>query len=112
MTKPYSPEARYGTRVALCAAIFLIGLFCSNVPRALAQGGAEYDSERKLAFQLLQSGKFTEAQQKFEKLAALNSSDGQVQFGLGFSLLATSKNISDAATRRQARLRARNALVR
>jgi tetratricopeptide (TPR) repeat protein len=99
-------------RLALCVLVALVGLLLCASARILAQGGNEIDAERKLAFQLLQDGKFAEAQQKFEKLAAANPSDGQAQFGLGFSVMATSKNISDEAARRQARIRARNALLR
>jgi len=99
-------------RVALLCALFVCGLIWSSVPGALAQGAGDYEAERKLAFQLLENGKFEEAQVKFEKLATANPTDGQVQFGLGFSILATSKNITDEAARRQARLRARAALLR
>ena len=92
--------------LTLCALLFT-GLLLYTVPNTLAQG-----SERDGAFQLLQEGKFAEAQEKFEKLAAANPSDGQVMFGLGFSLLATSKNIKDDAARRQARIRARNMFLK
>ena len=92
----------YGKLVALCA-VFLVGLLCGNVSRAHAQGGTDYQSERQLAFQLFEGGKFAEAQAKFEKLAAANSSDGAVMFGLGMTQLATSKNIKDPEARRQAR---------
>jgi tetratricopeptide (TPR) repeat protein len=79
-------------------------------PRSPSQ--TDTNAERALAFDLLREGKFAEAQQKFEKLTAANPSDGNSQFGLGHSLLATSKNISDEQQRRQARIRARNALLR
>lgn len=91
--------------ILLCLSLTVVA------PRAPAQSG-EYIAERQGALQLLQQGKFAEAQEKFEKLAAANPSDGQVMFGLGFSLLATSKNIKDDTARRQARIRARNALLR
>lgn len=93
--------------IAFCVAI-LIGL----APCAFAQDAGSTQSEREQAFQLLHSGKFVEAQEKFEKLAAANPSDAQVMFGLGFAITATSKNIKDADARRQARIRARNTLLR
>jgi tetratricopeptide (TPR) repeat protein len=93
-------------RTTLCALLF-VGLLLHVAPNSLAQG-----SERDSAFQLLQEGKFVEAQEKFEKLAAANPADGQIMFGLGFSILATSKNIKDDAARRQARIRARNMFLK
>jgi tetratricopeptide (TPR) repeat protein len=79
---------------------------------AAAQTPNSVAAERERGFQLLQEGKFADAQKIFEKLVAANPNDGQAQFGLGFSLTATSKNIADEAARRQARLRARNAMLR
>jgi len=79
---------------------------------AAAQTSNSVAAERERGFQLVQEGKFAEAQQAFEKLVAANPNDGQAQFGLGYTLMATSKNIADDAARRQARVRARNALLR
>jgi len=110
MTKQNS-LSRYGKRFLLCAA-FLAALVSYCQPHVFAQGAADYETDRKQAFQLLQSGNFAEALVKFEKLAAANSSDGTVQFGLGFSILATSKSMTDDAARQQARVRARAAFVR
>lgn len=93
----------------------LLGVCAFALVLGTATGGyAQTDSsrERELAFQLLRDGKFAEAQQKFEKLAAANPSDGNSQFGLGFCLIATSKNISDENQRRKERIRARNLLLR
>ena len=98
-------------KVALCA-IVMLGLLLCIVPHTFAQGANDTEAERNSAFQLLQEGKFAEAQGKFEKLAVANPSDGQVMFGLGFTMLATSKNIKEDEARRQARIRARNYLLK
>ena len=95
-------------RLALC--VFTVVLMFAAVPRSFAQ--TDNVRERQLAFELLRQGKFAEAQEKFEKLIAANPSDGDAHFGLGYSLIATSKNIKDENTRRQTRIRARNALLR
>ena len=90
----------------------LIGVTILMATIAAAQTLSNVAAERERGFQLLQEGKFAEAQKVFEMLVAANPNDGQAQFGLGFSLTATSKNIADETARRQARVRARNALLR
>ena len=92
--------------------LLLIGATILAAITAGAQTPNNGAAERERGFQLLQAGKFAEAQAVFEKLVAANPNDGEAQFGFGFSLVATSKNITDDAARRQARLRARNALLR
>src|SRR5438128_348555 len=65
--------------------VVLGGLLLSLVlfagPNVRAQGGS--DSDRTRALQLLRDGKFADAQQILEKLAAANPSDADVQFSLG-----------------------------
>jgi tetratricopeptide (TPR) repeat protein len=78
-------------------------------PARFAQNAPTDDRAR--AFQLLHEGKFSDAQALLEKLAVTNPSDADVQFGLGFAILATSKNIKDDANRRRERVRARNLLL-
>ena len=85
--------------IGVCA----LALIFTSATRSFAQ--ADIDNERQAGFKLLREGKFAEAQQKFEKLTAANPSDGNSQFGLGYCLIATSKNISDENQRRQARIR-------
>ena len=94
-------------RLVLCT---LTALLFTAAPISFAQTDSQ--QERARAFALLQEGKFAEAQEKFEKLIAANPSDGDSHFGLGYSLFATAKNIGDENTRRQTRIRARNALLR
>ena len=110
MTRQNSTQ--YKNRIAACLLVLLGLILCNTPPSAHAQTATDYETERKLAAKLLQDGKFTEAQEKFEKLTALNPSDGYAQFGLGMTLLATSKNIKDDEARRKARIRARNSLLR
>jgi tetratricopeptide (TPR) repeat protein len=92
--------------------LLLIGATILVATAATAQTPNPATAELERGFQLLQAGKFADAQAIFEKLAAANPNDGQAQFGLGFSLTATSKNIANEVTRRQVRVRARNALLR
>jgi tetratricopeptide (TPR) repeat protein len=92
--------------------LLLIGATFLAATIAGAQTPNPGDADLARGFQLLQAGKFADAQAVFEKLVAANPNNGQAQFGLGFSLAATSKNITNEVTRRQARLRARNALLR
>jgi len=85
-------------------------LLMSAAIQVRAQTGPETDRAR--ALRLLHEGKFADAQQLLEKLAVANPSDGDLQFALGFSLLATSKNITDESARRRERVRARNLFLR
>ena len=86
------------------------GAMLCTAPAQFAQNAANTDRAR--AFQLLHEGKFSDAQDLFEKLAVATPSDADVQFGLGFAILATSKNIQDEDARRRERVRARNLLLR
>jgi tetratricopeptide (TPR) repeat protein len=86
------------------------GAMLCTAPAQFAQNVATTDRAR--AFQLLHEGKFSDAQDLFEKLAVATPSDADVQFGLGFAILATSKNIQDEDARRRERVRARNLLLR
>lgn len=105
-------NARPLKRFTIYCAVFLCGIMLSAPQRVSAQVPADFEKQRESAFALLQEGKFAEARQSFEKLAAANSSDARVQFGLGFSIFATSKSITDDAKRRQERVLARKHLLR
>jgi len=95
-------------RLVVCACALALLLMAS--PNLVVRGAQNTDRDR--AFQLLREGKFADAQQILEKLAVEKPSDGDVQFGLGFAILATSTNIQEEAARRQARVRSRNLLLR
>lgn len=86
------------------------GAMLCTAPARFAQNTPNTDRVR--ALQLLHDGNFSDAQALLEKLAVANPSDGDVQFALGFSILATSKNINDEGSRRRERVRARNLLLR
>jgi tetratricopeptide (TPR) repeat protein len=113
LQKPSATETAFLNLAKTATEVFLlIGVTILTATLVAAQTPNNVAAERERGFQLLQEGKFAEAQQVFEKLVAANPNDGQAQFGLGFALTATSKNIADEPARRQARVRARNALLR
>jgi hypothetical protein len=78
-------------------------LFCLPT-LTLAQTNDSYNAERQRAIQLTEDSKFTEAMPLLEKLAGVNPSDAEVQFRLGFAILANAKTIKDAAMRKGARV--------
>ncbi len=92
--------------------VFVLALAASAPLHALAQDKEEYEARRRRAFEFIDASKFAEARQIFEELAMEKPTDGPVMFGLGFSTMATAKNIKDPDERRKARLRARKALLR
>jgi len=105
LTKQAAPGFKF------CAALLLCLWLCAPATVS-AQQTADFEKQRDIAFQLLHDGQFAESRQMFEKLAAVNSSDAAVEFGLGFSIMATSKSIKDDDARRQERLVARKHLLR
>ena len=96
-------------RAALCALALFIVLFCAAP--AQAQGDPS-DAEMQRAGQLIHAGNFAAALPILERLIAANPNNGQAQFGLGYALVATTIQLPDSPARRQARVRARNALLR
>ncbi|MBV9959847.1 MAG: tetratricopeptide repeat protein [Acidobacteria bacterium] len=79
---------------------------------AHAQGMDNYEAERKRAIELYEQNKYIEALPIFEKLAAANSQDREVQELYGHLLAATAITEKDAAKRKQMRARARTYLLR
>src|SRR5258708_23849544 len=71
----------------------------------------DYESERQRAAQLLDESKMQQALPILEKLAAQKPDDREVQFYLGFCILAKAADTKDAAARKQERVRARGYLV-
>jgi len=92
--------------------VLLLALQLSIAPRAYTQTPDNYQADRERAIALINANQYSEALPLFEKLAAAKPTDSQVQYGLGLSVLLTSDKITDPNTRRQARIRARNALLR
>ncbi len=70
------------------------------------------EGERKHAFQLFKDGNYVEALPSFEKLAVSTPNDPQIVETLGLLVLSQAIYLRDAGQRKQARLRARNILVR
>ncbi|HEY3027458.1 MAG TPA: hypothetical protein VGJ55_15010, partial [Pyrinomonadaceae bacterium] len=64
------------------------------------------------AFQLFEKGKMTQALPVLQKLAAARPDDGAVLQHLGFAQLALAATLKDEDARRQARITARNTLLR
>jgi tetratricopeptide (TPR) repeat protein len=108
MLKP-TFASRRNFLIAVYAALTMALVLCAP-PSATAQDS--HEARRKRAFELLDRSKFDEARQLFEELSREDPQDAPVMFGLGFTTLATSKNIKDPVERRKARVRARQALVR
>jgi tetratricopeptide (TPR) repeat protein len=84
----------------------------STATRVFAQTPDAYQADRERAIGLINANQYAEALPLFEKLVAVKPADAQVQYGLGVCVLLTSAKITDNEARRQARLRARNALLR
>jgi len=92
----------------------LLILTVAGIP-VFAQGQGQdfdYDAERRRAFALLDESKMLEALPILEKLAAKNDKDPEVQFMLGFCIVAKSIEVKDPEQRKQERLRARRHLVK
>lgn len=85
-------------------------LGCILVGPVFAQ--SDYDAERRRAAQLLDESKIQQALPIFEKLAQQRPNDPDVQFYLGFCLIAKGTEITDAAARKQTRVSAREHLMR
>ena len=70
------------------------------------------DDERRRAFQLYKDVKYTEALPLFEKLAAANPNDRDVIEALGLMTASQTAYLKDPEARKQARVRARQLLLR
>jgi len=99
-------------RIFLNASVLAIAVLMFSTAVRISAQDRDYDSERLRARQLLDESKMLEALPILEKLAAQNSKDPEVQFYLGFCILARSRDIKDPVAHKQERLRARGYLVR
>jgi len=93
--------------IKLLATLLFASLLLSSVAFA-----KQDDEERRRAFQLYKDAKYTEALPAFEKLAATHPNDPDVIETYGLLLLGQAVTIKDPAARKQARVRAREILVR
>ena len=94
-----------------CVVVSLL-LACLTATLPVARGGQQDDAERKRAFHLYKLGNYNEALPVFEKLAAATPNDREVVETLGLLVLGQAIYLKDATARKQARLRAREILVR
>lgn len=104
-----APRAR---QLMLAGMVVLLLTLCAPARVAAQEAIDNYAAARERALQLAHDSKFTEALPLLEKLVAVNPSDGEVVFMVGFATLATSGLIKDPEAKRQARIRARNSVQR
>ena len=97
-------------RIAMLLPVFALLLTFTTV--IYAQSNENLETMKSKAAGLIQQQKFTEALPLLEKIAVAEPSNPQTQFYLGFSLLAQSKTISDAAAQTALRIRARNSFIK
>jgi len=93
-----------------CLSTMVALVFSMNVSVIAQQ--TDYEAEKQRVAQLLDESKTVQALPILEKLAAQNPKDRDVQFYLGFCILAKTADIKDSAARKQERVRARSHLVR
>jgi tetratricopeptide (TPR) repeat protein len=86
-------------------------IFCTLI-LALSVTVVAQNDERRRAFQLYKDVKYTEALPLFEKLAAANPNDRDVIEALGLMTASQTAYLKDAEARKQARVRARELLLR
>ena len=99
-------------RIILNACLSIIIAVILPTTVCAAAQDPDYASERQRAAQLIDESKILQALPIFEKLAAHDPKDREVQFYLGFCILASSADTKDPAARKQQRVRARSYLVR
>lgn len=86
-------------------------IFCTLL-LALSVTVVAQDEERRRAFQLYKDAKYTEALPVFEKLAAANPNDRDVIEALGLMTASQTAYLKAPEARKQARVRAREFLLR
>ncbi len=94
----------------VCLSTTVVLIFSMNVSVVAQQ--TDYEADKQRVAQLLDESKTVQALPILEKLAAQNPKDRDVQFYLGFCILAKTADIKDPAARKQERVRARSHLVR
>lgn len=97
------------------AARFTVLLFCLLVvsPRGAIYAQSENIEELKQkASELTKQTKYTEALPLLEKIVVAEPDNGQMQFYLGFALIAQATNTQDEARQKALRVRARQAFIK
>lgn len=106
-------RARRASAAAPLTIFLVITLLAGIAPIALfAQGTANYEAEKQRAIQLMENSKVTEALPILERLLNSNPEDAQVMFYFGFALLANTNTLKEVGARKQARIRARAAMLK
>jgi tetratricopeptide (TPR) repeat protein len=93
-----------------CLSTTVVLIFSTSVSVVAQQ--TDYESEKQRAAKLLDESKTVQALPILEKLAVQNPKDPEVQFYLGFCILAKTADTKDPVARKQERVRARGYLVR
>ncbi|MEO6392538.1 MAG: tetratricopeptide repeat protein [Pyrinomonadaceae bacterium] len=97
----------------LCLAFLILGpIFVGATVTASAQTFTEIQTWDREAAQLLKEGKYVQALPVLERLAISKPDDAQVQWNLGFALLAKSRTSTFDWDQRDLRVNARKAFVR
>lgn len=100
------------TKLILTLLVFLVCMFATIAAPATQAQTDDVAEMRRRASELMKQTKYTEALPLLEKIAALQPSDGETQFYLGFALLGQAVNTKDNAARKALRVRGRNAFVK
>jgi tetratricopeptide (TPR) repeat protein len=91
-------------------------LFCLsavwNTAATRAQGGDSLAELKEQAVALMQQTRYTEALPLLEKIVAAEPGNAEMHFQLGFALIGQANNTQEGPTRRDLRIRARNAFVK
>lgn len=107
--KRRSRRASFVVPVIILVVALLSGATSANL---FAQGIVNYEAEKQRALKLLENSKATEALPILERLTQSNPEDGQAMFYFGFAILAQAQTLTDTATRKQSRIRARAAMLK
>lgn len=103
------PIPKLSDSLRLLVTLLFACLLLAPTPAAFAQ---QDDEERRRAFQLYKDAKYVEALPAFEKLVASHPDDPEVWETYGFIVLGQNAYLKDAAARKEARLKARDILLK
>src|SRR5262245_37177907 len=92
--------------LSFCLTIFL------GASITWSQTGQDVATLKQQAGELIKQSKYTEALPLLEKIVAAEPDNAQMQYYLGFALLAQANVINDEAQQKTLRVRARNAFIK
>ncbi|HEX8564164.1 MAG TPA: tetratricopeptide repeat protein [Pyrinomonadaceae bacterium] len=108
ISRKFSPTAAVKLLLILC---LMLGASSGAAVSAQDKPNS-FAAERERAIQMINEGKYVESLPLFEKLAAAKEADGDVFFGLGIALLHKADQSKDVSSRKEGRVKARNALLK